>query len=387
MTEATGARAPIARVPLHVIAREWGRIGVIGVGGPPAHIALLRRLVVERENWMSGEEFEHAIAAANLLPGPASTQLMIYGAWRLRAVRGALLGGLCFIMPGLVLIVGLAAVFFTHHPSRIILGAALGAGATVPAIAARTAWQLALPSWRTPADNAARVRWCLYGALGAATSLFAPALVVVALVACGVTEVLARRAHRAHGVVAGLATGHALTLGGLGALSWVALKVGALSYGGGFVIIPLMQHDVVTTYHWMSGAQFLNVVALGQVTPGPVVLTVSAVGYASHGLVGAALATVVVFAPSFAFVIAGGPHFERLRHSTAVSAFLAGAGPSVIGAIGASAISLAMLVSHAWQGAVLVVALIWLFALRRHTTVMLLAAAVAGALLSSVVSI
>jgi chromate transporter len=387
MSEATGAPAPIAKVPLRVIAREWGRIGVIGVGGPPAHIALLRDLSVERNNWLSAEEFEHAVAAANLLPGPASTQLMIFSAWRLRGVRGAMTGGLCFILPGLILIVGLSALFFAHHPSRIILGAALGAGAVVPAIAARTAWQLAVPSWRNTVHGGARVRWSLYGAVGAATALFAPAFVVVALVVCGVAEVVARRPMVRHGLIAGLASTHAVAFGGLGALTWVAFKVGALSYGGGFVIIPLMQHDVVSTYHWMNGAQFLNAVALGQITPGPVVLTVSAVGYAAHGLSGAALATLVAFAPSFVLVTVGARHFDRLRLNPSISAFLAGAGPSVIGAIGASAIALTMLLSHLWQGALLGVALIWLLGVRRGSTSILLGAAVVGAVLSGVVPV
>ena len=95
---------------------------------------------------------------------------------------------------------------------------------------------------------------------------------------------------------------HTVALGGIGALAWVAFKVGALSYGGGFVIVPLMQHDAVSTYHWMTGAQFLDAVALGQVTPGPVVLTVAVVGYAAAGIAGGLLAAVVAFAPSFIFV-------------------------------------------------------------------------------------
>src|SRR4029453_14223210 len=93
----------------------------------------------------------------------------------------------------------------------------------------------------------------------------------------------------------------------------VALKVGALSYGGGFVIIPLMQSDAVDRYHWLTGSQFLYAVALGQITPGPVVHTVAVVGYAAAGLVGGLLAAVVAFAPSFVFVLAGAPAFDRLR--------------------------------------------------------------------------
>src|SRR6266496_5707798 len=103
--------------------------------------------------------------------------------------------------------------------------------------------------------------------------------------------------------------------GGLLALVWVAFKVGALSYGGGFVIIPLMQADAVNHYHWMTNAQFLNAVALGQITPGPVVQTVAVVGYAASGVGGGLLAALIAFLPSFVFVLAGGPHFDRLRSS------------------------------------------------------------------------
>jgi chromate transporter len=118
-----------------------------------------------------------------------------------------------------------------------------------------------------------------------------------------------------------------------------------------------------------------------------VVLTVSAVGYAAHGMTGAALATVVAFTPSFVFVIVGARHFERLRRNSTVGAFLAGAGPSVIGAIAASSTALAMLMSQAWQGAVLAVALLWLVGLRRSPTLMLLGAGVLGAVLSGVVPV
>jgi len=390
MSRGAGASAPDERVALRTLAREWGRIGVIGVGGPPAHIALLRRLSVEDRHWLTDEDFAHALAAANLLPGPASTQLMIYVAWRLRGVRGALVGATCFIAPGLLMIVSLAAVFFVRHPAHWLLGASLGAGAAVPAVAVRTAWQLAVPSWRATTARPARNRWILYVLVGVVTSLLAPALVVLALVVCGVSEVLARRPSSSSPSVLGAGTvlsAHVATLGGVGALAWVALKVGALSYGGGFVIVPLMQHDVVSTYHWMTGAQFLNVVALGQITPGPVVLTVAAVGYAAHGLSGAALATLVAFAPSLVVVIAGARHFERLRRNRSATAFLAGAGPAVTGAIAASSIALGLLVTHQWQLGVLAGALGWTFVLRRSATVMLLIAALLGALLSGVVPV
>lgn len=119
----------VRRVGLGTIAREWGRIGSIGFGGPPTHIALLRQLCVERRGWIAAGEFEDGIAATNLLPGPASTQLAIFTAWRLRGVPGALIGGAAFIVPGLVLILALAAVFLAGGTPLWISGAATGAGA------------------------------------------------------------------------------------------------------------------------------------------------------------------------------------------------------------------------------------------------------------------
>ncbi|MBO0894567.1 MAG: chromate transporter, partial [Acidimicrobiales bacterium] len=167
-------------------------------------------------------------------------------------------------------------------------------------------------------------------------------------------------------------------VGGLGAVAWVAFKVGALSYGGGFVIIPLMQHDAVHTYHWMTSAQFLDAVALGQVTPGPVVQTVAVVGYAAGGVGAGLLASLCAFSPSFAFVFLGGPHFDRLRADQRVQAFLTGAGPAAIGAIAGSAIPLGLALAHLWQAGVLALALVWLLALRRGVVSGLLGAAALG---------
>ncbi len=158
--------------------------------------------------------------------------------------------------------------------------------------------------------------------------------------------------------------------------------MGALSYGGGFVIVPLMQHDVVSTYHWMSGTQFLSAVALGQLTPGPVVQTVAAVGYVADGIGGGLLAALIVFTPSFLFVLAGAPHFDRVRTNTTVQSFFRGAGPAVIGAIAGSAIPLARSFTHLWQIPVLVAAILLLWVFRRSVVGCLLAAGIVGLLLA-----
>jgi chromate transporter len=369
-----------AQPPLSSIAREWLRIGCIGFGGPPTHIALLRDLCVERRGWMEADEFEDAIAATNLLPGPASTQLAIFCAWRLRGRVGALIGGLCFIVPGLVMILLLAALFLSGSPPRWVRGAGAGAGAAVAAVAVNAAVGLMPGSWARVA-GAQRLRWLVYLALGgAAAATLGPWLVLV-LVACGTVEVAWRRAGPAGGVAGAapvllpLATA---AVGGVGALVWVAFKVGALSYGGGFVIIPLMQADAVSHYHWMTGGQFLNAVALGQVTPGPVVQTVAVVGYAARGVGGGLLASAVAFAPSFAFILLGAAGFGRLRGNTTVRAFLGGAGPAAIGAILGSAIPLAGALHETWQIPVLAAAAVALLLLRVGVVTTLLAAGAVG---------
>ncbi len=388
MTEAPndgGTRRHVSPSLLTVL-REWGRIGCIGFGGPPTHIRLLRELCVERQASMSPAEFEDAIAACNLLPGPASTQLAIFCAWRIHGCRGALVGGLAFIVPGLVLILVLSTLFLTRAPPQWIVGAGAGAGAAVAAVAVSAGRSLVAPSW---ARRQSRCRWAGYLAAGAlATATLGPFIAVV-LLACGMIELSIRHAaspgsSRLRSVV--LLTGLTTASHDAGALfnvGWVAFKVGALAYGGGFVIIPLMQNDAVDHFHWMSGAQFLNAVALGQVTPGPVVQTVAAVGYAAAGLGGGLIAAAIVFLPSFAFVLIGARHFDRLRGDARAIAFLGGSGPAAIGAIFGSAIPLARALTEPWQYVVLAAALVALIAVHRGAVSVLIAAGVIGVIVAS----
>jgi chromate transporter len=459
---------------------------------------MLRDLCVSRRGWLDATEFEDALAACNLLPGPASTQLAIFCAWRLRGRAGALAGGAAFILPGLALILVLAAVFLAGTPPLWVRGAGAGAGAAVAAVAVQAGCGLIPASWararearagwaragwaragwarargdragwaragwaRARGDRAqrawwaSRARWAGYLAAGGVAAATVGPWLVLVLLGCGVIELTAQRGLARRGadsgpvapdepagpvvppagpvvppagpvgpagpggsrpdpggsrpgaVVAAPVLGApvlaakalaaralavkalaakvlaAAALGGGVALSvaWVALKVGALSYGGGFVIIPLMQGDAVGRYHWLTGGQFLNAVALGQITPGPVVQTVSAVGYAAAGLGGGLLAAVVAFAPSFAFVLAGAPRFGRLRGDARAGAFLAGAGPAAIGAILGSAVPLALALSQAWQYAVLAAAAVLLLLLRRGVVLTLLLCGVAGVVIA-----
>jgi chromate transporter len=366
------------RPSLAEVLREWGRIGCIGFGGPPAHIALLRDLCVVRRRWLSAEQFEDAIAATNLLPGPGSTQLAIFCAWRLRGLRGALVGGAGFILPGLVAILGLSVLFLASAPPSWVVGAGAGAGAAVAAVAVRAGIGLLPSSWER-ARNTHPLRWALYGVAGVVATALVGAWLVLVLIACGLIELFARRPVAGGDTLGALAFVPLATAGaGAGAIAWVAFKVGALSYGGGFVIVPLMQADAVSHYHWMTDGQFLNAVALGQVTPGPVVNTVAVVGYAAAGIWGALLASAVAFAPSFSFILIGAERFDRLRSDVRARAFLDGAGPAAIGAILGSAIPLALALSETWQVAVLAAAAVSLLMARLSVVVTLLGAGLVG---------
>lgn len=380
----TDVPTPGQEVSLGRVAREWTRVGITGFGGAPAHIALLRQLMVARTNWMDAREFEDAIAACGLLPGPASTQMAIFCAYRVGGPAGAIIGGLGFITPAVVLILALSVLFLGNSPPLWVRGAGTGAGAAVAAVAIHAAGGLIGPSLaRVREDRGRTARWAAYLAIGTVAAALIGPYLVLALLGCGLLELYLQRRPSLGGQLAIVPVLPALiTTGGFGALVWTALKVGALSFGGGFVIIPLMQADAVHTYHWMTNPQFLNAVALGQITPGPVVATVSAVGYAAHGLAGGILAGVVASTPSFSFILLGGRRFEQMRGNQNSRAFLDGAGPAAIGAILGAAITLATVLNEGWQFAVLAAAAVALLVLRRRVVETLLAAGVIGIILA-----
>ena len=315
----------VPAVTLATVAREWGRIGVLGFGGPPAHVALLRDLTVDRRRWIDAREFEDAFAACSLLPGPASTQMAIYTAQRVAGRAGARSSaGSAFILPGLV-----------ADPRD------------------RGAWRSAT-SRRRPSRGSARAR-----RRRSSRSSSRPGIKLIdPRRGPSSTSSPARSARRwpartwsAILLLAGLVElgRHKLQVTVWPALVWLAVKVGALSFGGGYVIIPLMYGDAVEAQRWMSAQEFANAVAYGQITPGPVTHTVALVGYAAAGLGGALVATAVAFAPSFAMVMLGARHFERLRTSGNARAFLDGAGPAAAGAILGAALPLAQAIEDTWQ--------------------------------------
>ena len=286
---------------------------------------------------------------------------------------GAIVGGASSSFPALILILALAALFLEGSPPDWVRGAGAGAGAAVAAVAVHAGWSLVPDSRRRALSEA---RWALYLVAGGVSAATLGPWLVLVLLGCGAIELAIRRGGAALAFPPLIATAGT---GGLASLAWVAFKVGALSYGGGFVIIPLMQADAVDRYHWMTSGQFLNAVALGQVTPGPVVQTIAVVGYAAAGVGGGLLAALIAFSPSFLFVLLGGDRFDRLRSNTAATAFLGGAGPAAIGAILGVAVPLTRALQCNWQYAVLAGAAVVLFVLRRGVVFTLLLAGVVGA--------
>ena len=340
--------------------------------------------MVDGRRWMDAEEFADANAACGLLPGPASTQLAIFCAYRVAGRAGAIVGGLGFVVPAIVMILALSELFLAGSPPVWVRGAGAGAGAAVAAVAAHAAHGLIGPSLaRARVGRGQLLRWSLYVMAGAVAAALVGAYLVLVLVVCGAVEYAVSRPTQPTTTAAAIAVLPAsVSPAGLGAVAWTALKVGALSFGGGFVIVPLMQNDAVHAYHWMSNTQFLNAVALGQVTPGPVVATVCAVGFAAHGLIGGVLAGIIAFVPSFSFILLGGGRFQRLRANGGARAFLDGAAPAAIGAILGAAVLLALALRDPWQAAVLTLAAVALLILRRGVVVTLMTAGVIGAVVA-----
>jgi chromate transporter len=340
-----------------------------------------------RQQWvdtgvLEADEFNDAFASVSLLPGPASTQMALWLGWRLHRYLGLLVAGALFITPAVILVI--VASHFVLSTSRplYLLAAALGAGAVVPAIALRAATDLTRGYQISKMTRSRQVRVGLYGSLGIVSCLFATAWLPVAMIAVGVVELTVQRPrHGSYSATSLTLASKAVPL--KAALAWMAFKIGALSFGGGFVIVPLMRADAVATHHWMSSASFLSAVAIGQLTPGPVVATVAGVGYAAGGLSGALLASAVAFAPSLLFVGVGARHLGALRQHRTARAFLDGAGPVATGAIVGAAILLARSCTLAWQWPVLALATALVVIWRRSATWALVAGALGAIVLEA----
>ena len=332
-TPAAGREAPRDR--LGELLAVFGRLGVLGFGGPMAHLALLEREVVTRRGWLSRQRFLDALAATNLVPGPNSTEMAIHVGYARAGVAGGLLSGVAFILPAFGLMLGLSWAYFRWSDVAAVGDLFYGVKPAVIAVVTLAALRLgraALADWKLAAILAAS------GALAYAYSGWEP----VILLAAGFLGIGLYAPPRPSSSHLALALPVALAAG-VPALAWrpdalvdltlLFLRAGGLLFGGGYVMIPLIEHDVVDRLGWMTRQQFLDGVALGQATPGPIVITATFVGYKAAGLPGAAAATAAVFAPAFFFAMLLGRMLDTLRRSRLAQAFLKGIGAAVVGTI------------------------------------------------------
>jgi len=295
------------------VAAVFLKLGVIGFGGPAAHIGMMEEEVVTKRKWIDREHFLDLVGLTNLIPGPNSTEMAIHLGYLRAGWKGLIIGGACFIAPAVVLTSLLAWVYVTYGELYAVRSFTEGIRPAVLAVILAAGWRLARTAVQAPVHG---VLFALVAAgallgLGELTSLFAGT-------ALG-TLVLARRDRN----VARAAGGLLLAAVSLPKLFGVFLKTGAVLYGSGYVLVAFLEGDLVEKYGWLTQGELLDAIAIGQFTPGPVLSTSTFIGYQVAGARGAVLATLGIFAPSFVFVAALGPIAARLRKSSWAQPFLA----------------------------------------------------------------
>jgi chromate transporter len=351
---------PLRQPTLGELARVFGRLGLLGFGGPAAHVAMMEEEVVERRRWLPQSAFLDLLGATNLIPGPNSTEMAILIGRRCCGWPGLLVAGACFILPA-ALVTGTLAWAYVRYGGLPATNQFLyGTKPAVVAIIGSAIWRLgrtAIRGWQL----------ALIGLAVAALSL-AGANQVLALFGGGLAGMLWLRTRgstqppaidgagrslpgRCAGAAAGtaaIAAAPASSAFPLWKLGLVFLKVGAVLYGSGYVLVAFLDGDLVRHYHLLSHQQLLDAVAVGQITPGPVLSTATFIGYVIAGPRGAIVATLAIFAPSFAIVAALQPLVARLRQSSWTSAFLDAINASALALMVAVALKLAAATLTHW---------------------------------------
>jgi len=313
---------------LREVALLFLKLGTLGFGGPAAHIAMMRQEVVDRRRWMSETEFLDLLGAANLIPGPSSTELAIHIGFRQCGWQGLLLAGLCFILPAACMVTVIAWAYVRFHALPQVASLMYGIKPVVVAVVLQAIWNLGRASLKTWPLRIVTLASVIMTALGIHELL--------TLLLCG-SFITALRIPRSLMLWAptalaasALAVAEPVTLS---RLFWLFAKIGAVVFGSGYVLLAFLQADFVTRLHWLTATQLLDAVAVGQVTPGPVFTTATFIGYLTAGFPGAAVATLAIFLPGWILVALSGPLLPRLRRSSIASAFLDGVTAASIGLI------------------------------------------------------
>jgi len=312
-------------IALREVTALFLRLGFTAFGGPAAHIAMMEDEVVRRRNWLARDQFLDLLGVTSLIPGPSSTEMAILLGYRRAGWRG-LVAGVCFILPAALIVAAIAWAYVAFGKLPQVIGVLNGVKPIVIAILLQALWRMgrtAIKGW-----------WVGLIALLAMIANLAGVSPLAVLVGCGAAAIapeMARHSRKNDGVPATITAiapaakaGAAVTPFKLSTLFLVFLKIGAVLFGSGYVLLAFLRGDFVDHLHWLSQGELLDAVAVGQVTPGPVFTTATFIGFVLGGWRGAAVATIGIFLPSFLLVAASGPLIPRLRRSRVAGAFLDG---------------------------------------------------------------
>lgn len=297
------------------------KLGVIGFGGPAAHLALMEQECVRRRRWLSHEAFLDMVGATNLIPGPNSTELAIH-IGRLRAGgAGLVVAGACFILPAMLLVMGCGWLYVTYAQLPQVNALLYGVKPAIIAIVLQALWNLGKSAVKSRSLALIGLATMLGNLLGVdELALLFGAAVVAMIARCASRSPLrALIAAPIAPVTLGAATPF-----GLWPMFLFFLKVGSVLFGSGYVLLAFLRADLVDRWHWLTEAQLLDAIAVGQVTPGPVFTTATFIGYILAGVPGSLVATIGIFVPAFFFVAISAPLLPRLRASPTMGAFLDG---------------------------------------------------------------
>jgi chromate transporter len=331
----SGQRPGIGRERTAEVARLFLKLGLIGFGGPAAHIALMEDEIVRRRRWLTRERFLDLLGATNLIPGPNSTEMAIHVGLVRAGWPGLVAGGACFILPATLITLALAAAYVRYGRLPEAGWILYGVKPVIIAVVVQAVWGLARKAIATPLAAATAGAILVLSLLGAneVLLLFAGALglpLLRTVATAGGARALAPDGPFGLTMAAmvGLLPGPGVPAGAstlLPQLALVFLKVGAILFGSGYVLLAFLRPDLVERTRWLTDAQLLDAVAVGQLTPGPVLTTATFIGYLVAGAPGAIVATAAIFLPSFVFVALSSPLIPRLRASSWAAGVLDGA--------------------------------------------------------------
>jgi chromate transporter len=360
------AQAPDLRtVPWQAFLGYFLGLGTWGFGGPIASVGYMQRDLVERRAWLTRKDFLDGVALGQTMPGPLAAQVVMWLGFLRAGTRGALAASAAFIAPSFLLVLAVAVAYAHYQGLPVVQALFSGIAPAVMAIIAIAAYKLARMTNRRDLRL-----WTISAVLAAVTALTGAEIAVLFIAAGLLMIVLDARprwlrrptAPTSAMIVPGLGglaakkLAAAAGLGTLGTLAWFFLKAGALIFGSGLAIVPFLRTGVVDQHHWLTTGQFLDAVAMGLITPGPVVITATFIGYLAAGWLGAIVATVAIFTPIFLGVVLPGQWFIRHRDNPQIQAFVKGATAAAAGAIAGAVVVLSRQTIHDWVGVAIAVA-------------------------------